>query len=138
VLILDLWWFNVTAPVELRGIPYLKTPIPPSNPQILNTHKEIWDQNELVLILNVWWFNIPASVESRGTPCLETPIPPSNPQIQNTHKKIWDQNEVVLILDVWWFNIPAPVELRGPPLENPNSTFLSLNFKHPHINYHPN
>jgi hypothetical protein len=54
--------------VELRGSPRLKTPIPPSNPQILNTHKEIWDQIEIKLILDVWWFNIPAPVELRGPP----------------------------------------------------------------------
>jgi hypothetical protein len=28
--------------VELRGPPRLGTPIPPSNPPILNTHKEIF------------------------------------------------------------------------------------------------
>jgi hypothetical protein len=32
----------------------LRTPIPPSNSQILKTHKEIWIQNELLLILDVW------------------------------------------------------------------------------------
>jgi hypothetical protein len=74
--------------VELRGSLRLKTPIPPSNPQILNTRKEIWDQNELVLILDLWWFNIPAPVELRGPPCLKTPIPPSNSQVLNTYKEI--------------------------------------------------
>jgi hypothetical protein len=74
--------------VELRDSARLKTPIPPSNPRILNTHKEIWDQNEIGLILEVWWFNNPTLVELRGSPRLETPIPPSNPQILNTHKKI--------------------------------------------------
>jgi hypothetical protein len=39
--------------VELRDPPRLRTPIPHSNPQISNTHKEIWVQNELVLILDV-------------------------------------------------------------------------------------
>jgi hypothetical protein len=68
--------------------PCLKTPIPPSNPLILNTHKEIWDQNKVGLILDVRWFNNPAPVELRGFPCLETPIPPSNPQILNTHEEI--------------------------------------------------
>jgi hypothetical protein len=83
--------------MELRGPPRLKTPIPPSNPQILNTHKEIWDQNEIGLILDVWWFNNPALVELRGSPRLKIPIPPSNPQILNNHKEIWDQNEIGLI-----------------------------------------
>jgi hypothetical protein len=32
----------------------LKTPIPPSNPQVLNTHIEIWDRNKVGLILDVW------------------------------------------------------------------------------------
>jgi hypothetical protein len=41
IQILDVWWFNIPAPVELRGPPCLKTQIPHSNPQILNTHKEI-------------------------------------------------------------------------------------------------
>jgi hypothetical protein len=68
VLFLDVWWFNNPAPVELRDSLRLKTPIPPSNPQILNTHKEIWDQNEIGLILDVGWFNIPAPVELRGPP----------------------------------------------------------------------
>jgi hypothetical protein len=93
----------------------METPIPPSNPQILKTHIEFWDQNEIGLILDVWWFKNPTLVELRDSPHLETPIPPSNPQILNTHKEIWDQNEVGLILDVWWFNNPAPVDLRGPP-----------------------
>jgi hypothetical protein len=74
--------------VELRGSPHLETPIPPSNPQILNTHEEILDQNKVGLILDVWWFNIPALVELRGPPCLKTPISPSNPQILNTYKEI--------------------------------------------------
>jgi hypothetical protein len=90
--------------MELRDLPPLQTSIPPSNPQILNTLKEIWDQDEIGLILDVWWFNIPAPVELRGPPRLKTPIPPSNPQILNTYEEIWDQNEVGLILDVWWFN----------------------------------
>jgi hypothetical protein len=54
--------------MELRGPPCLKTPIPHSNPQILNTHKEIWGQNEIGLILDVWWFNNPASVDLRDPP----------------------------------------------------------------------
>jgi hypothetical protein len=63
------------------GPPCLKTPIPPSNPRILNTHNEIWDQNEIALILDVWWFNNPGPVELRDLPRLKTPIPPSNPRI---------------------------------------------------------
>jgi hypothetical protein len=31
----------------------LGTPIPPSNPRILNTHKEIFIQNEFILIEDV-------------------------------------------------------------------------------------
>jgi hypothetical protein len=94
---------DLTSPPRWNeGVPpRLKTPIPPSNPLILNTHKEIWDQNEIGLILDVWWSNIPASVELRGSPCLKTPIPPSNSQILNTYEEIVDQNEIGLILDVW-------------------------------------
>ena len=91
------------------------SPIPPSKLQILNTHKEIWDQNEILLILDDWWFDNPALVELKGPPHFKIPIPPSNPQILNTHREIWDQNEIMLILDVWWFDNPALVELRGPP-----------------------
>jgi hypothetical protein len=40
--------------VELRGSPRLKTPIPPSNPQVLNTHKEILINNKIRLFLDVW------------------------------------------------------------------------------------
>jgi hypothetical protein len=101
------------------GSPHLKTPIPHSNPRIENTHKEIWDKNEIGLILDVWWFNIPAPVELRDPPHFKTPILHSNPRIENTHKEIWDKNEIGLILDVWWFNIPAPVELRDPPASKP-------------------
>ena len=43
-----------TEPGGIKGPPCLKTPIPPSNPQILNTYKEICDQNEIMLILDVW------------------------------------------------------------------------------------
>jgi hypothetical protein len=74
--------------VELRGPPCFKSPIPPSNPEILNTHEEIVDQNKVGLILDVWSFNIPAPMELRGPPCLKTPISPSNPQILNTYKEI--------------------------------------------------
>jgi hypothetical protein len=41
----------------------METWIPPSNPQILNTHTEILIQIEFVLILDVWWFNSLAPVE---------------------------------------------------------------------------
>jgi murein endopeptidase len=93
ILILDVWWFNNPASVELRGPPRLRTPIPPSNLQILNTHKEIFMKIEFILILDVWWFNNPASVELRGPPHLITPIPPSNHQILNTHKEFsWKLN----------------------------------------------
>jgi hypothetical protein len=40
--------------VELRGPPRLGTPIPPSNPWILNSHKEIFIQIEFIIILDVW------------------------------------------------------------------------------------
>jgi hypothetical protein len=35
-------------------VPHLGTPIPPSNPRILNTHKEILIQNDIILFLDVW------------------------------------------------------------------------------------
>jgi hypothetical protein len=54
ILILDVSSFNNPAPGELRGPPHLKTPIPPSNPQILNTHKGIFMKIEFILILDVW------------------------------------------------------------------------------------
>jgi hypothetical protein len=68
---LDVWWYNNPAPVELRGPPHLRTPIPPSNSQILNTHKEIFIQIKFILILDVWGFNNPAPVELRGPPTWE-------------------------------------------------------------------
>jgi hypothetical protein len=40
--------------VELRGPPCLGIPIPPSNPRILKTYKEIFIQNEFILFLDVW------------------------------------------------------------------------------------
>jgi hypothetical protein len=73
--------------MELWGPLRIETPIPPSNPRILNTHKEIWDQNEIGLILDVWWFNIPAPMELKGPPRLKTPIPHSNPRILKPTKK---------------------------------------------------
>jgi hypothetical protein len=79
----------------------LGTPIPPSNPRILNIHKEIFIENEFILFLDVWCFNNLAPMELRGPPCLGTPIPPSSPQILNTYKEIFIQNEFILILDVW-------------------------------------
>jgi hypothetical protein len=45
---------NNPALLELRGPPHLGTPIPPSNPRILNTHKEIFIQNDITLFLDVW------------------------------------------------------------------------------------
>jgi hypothetical protein len=44
---------NIPALVELRIPSCLKTPIPPSNPQILNTYKEIVIKNGTGLILEV-------------------------------------------------------------------------------------
>jgi hypothetical protein len=75
-------------PVELRGPPRLKIPIPPSNPQILNTHKEIWDQNELRLILDVWWLNNPAPVELRGPPALKHHFRIQTPKFYEPRTKI--------------------------------------------------
>jgi hypothetical protein len=91
--------------VELRGPPWLRTPIPPSNPQSLNTHKDIFIQIKFMLILDVWWFNNPAPVELRGPPRLKIPIPPSNFQILNTYKEILIKNAIGLILDVGWFEV---------------------------------
>jgi hypothetical protein len=126
---LDVCWFNNPAPVELRGPPHLGTPIPPLNPRILNTHKQIFIQNDLTLILDVWWFNNPVLVELRGPPCLGTRIPPSTPWILNTRKEIFIQNEFILILDVWWFHNPALVELKGSPtLWKPEFHLQTLEF----------
>jgi hypothetical protein len=112
--------------------------IPPSNPRILNTHKDIFIQNEFILFLDVRWFYNPTRVELRGPPRLGTPIPPSSPRILNTHKEIFVQIEFILILDVWWLNNLVLVELRSPPWnENLNSTFKPSNFKHPQRNFHP-
>jgi hypothetical protein len=72
LLILDVWWFTNPAPVEWRGPPHLRTPIPPSNSQILNTHKEIFIQIKFILILDVWWFNNPARVELGVSPAIES------------------------------------------------------------------
>jgi hypothetical protein len=128
ILILDVWWFNNPAPLELRGPPRLGTRIPPSNPRILNTYKEIFIQIEFILILDVWWFNNPAPMELRGPPCLGTRIPPSNPWILNTYKETFIQIEFILILDVWWFNNPAPVELRGSHTWKPQFHLQTLEF----------
>jgi hypothetical protein len=135
---LDVWWFNNSVLVELRGPPRLGTPIPPSNSQILNNLKEIFIQIEFILILDIWWFNNPTPVELRGPVHLGTPIPPSNPRISNTHNQIFIQIEFILILDVWWFNNPALVELRGPPcLGTPIPPSSPRIFKYPQTNYHP-
>jgi hypothetical protein len=42
-----------TPPDGIKGPPGLGTPIPPSNPRILNTHKEIFIQNDIILFLDV-------------------------------------------------------------------------------------
>jgi hypothetical protein len=70
----------------------LGIPISPSNPRILNTHKQIFIQNEFTLFLDVWWFNYPTLVELRDPPCLGTQIPPSNPRILNIYNEIFIQN----------------------------------------------
>jgi hypothetical protein len=70
---LDVWWFINPAPVELRGPSRLETPIPPSNHRILNTHKEIFIQNEFILFLDVWWFNNPALGRIKESPMLGNP-----------------------------------------------------------------
>jgi hypothetical protein len=61
--------------VELRDPTRFKTPIPHSNPQILNTHKEILINNEIILFLDIWWFINPAPVDLSGPPRFKTPIP---------------------------------------------------------------
>jgi hypothetical protein len=45
---------NNPTPMELRGSPRLETRIPPSNPRILNTHKNIFIKNKFILFLDVW------------------------------------------------------------------------------------
>jgi hypothetical protein len=117
--------------MELRDPPCLKTPIPHSNPQILNTYKEILINNKIRLFLDVWWFNNPAPVDLSGPPRLKTPIPHSNPRIKKNHKRIWVQNEIRLILDVWWFNNPALVNLWVPHAWNPQFHLQTLELKIP-------
>ena len=106
--------------------PCFKTPIPPLDPQILNTHEEIWAQIKIMLILDVWWFNNPAPMELKVPPRLGIPILPSNPWILNTHKQIFIQIEFILILDVGWFEswyIPQALQIpnfawRNTPTKN--------------------
>jgi hypothetical protein len=72
----------------------LETRIPPLNPRILNTHKEIFIQNEFILILDVGWF------ESWYIPqALEIPIF----AWRYTPTKINEQNTmlVVLLTYIW-------------------------------------
>jgi hypothetical protein len=57
-----------SPPGGIKGSLCVKNPNSPFKPLNLNTHKEIWDQNEIVLILDVWWFNNPAPVELRDPP----------------------------------------------------------------------
>jgi hypothetical protein len=76
------------ALVELRDPPCLGTPIPPSNPRILNTYKEIFIQIEFILILDVWWFNNPALVELRGPICFK-PSKFKQPQTNFHPKRIY-------------------------------------------------
>ena len=45
--------------------------IPPWNPQILNTHKEIWPQIKIMLILDVSWFKNPRPVTENPNPTLK-------------------------------------------------------------------
>ena len=126
------------SPGGIKGPPRFKIPIPPSNPQILNTYKETWDQNEIMLILDVWWFDNPAPVELKGLPTSKPKFRLETCKILNTHKEILVQNEIMLILDIWWFDNPAPGGIkRSPPLQNPNSTFKPSNFKHLQRNLGP-
>jgi hypothetical protein len=90
--------------VELRGPPHLETPIPPSNPQILNTYKQIFIQNDLTLILDVWWF------ESWYIPqALEIPIF----AWRNTPTKINEQNTVLVVLLTYIWMILECVQKRS-------------------------
>jgi hypothetical protein len=128
---LDVWWFETGALVELWGPPRVGGPIPPLRPQIQNTNKKIWLLQPKWLNLDVWWFEIRALVELWGPPCVGGPIPPSKPQNQNTYKKCWLVESKWLNLDVGWFEIGALVELWGPACWGSNSTFKTLNSKHP-------
>jgi hypothetical protein len=83
---LDVWWFEIGAPVELWGPPRVGGPIPPSMPQIQNTHKKNWLLEPKLLNLDVWWFEIGALVELWGRPRIGGPILPSKSLIQNTHQ----------------------------------------------------
>jgi hypothetical protein len=38
---LEVWWFEIRAPVKFWGPQNIGGPIPPSNPQIANTHQQI-------------------------------------------------------------------------------------------------
>jgi hypothetical protein len=114
--------------VELRGPPRLGSRIPPSNPRILNTYKEIFIQIEFTLILDVWWFNNLAKVELRDPLGLGTQIPPLNPRIFNTHNEIFNQNDITLFLDVWWFNNSTLVKYGVPHVWEPEFHLQTLEF----------
>jgi hypothetical protein len=62
-------------------------PLPPSKPQIQNTHKEIWLFEPNLLNLNFWWFEIGVPVELRALPHVGGPLPPSKPWIKTPTKK---------------------------------------------------
>ena len=59
----------------IKGSPHFKIPIPPLNLQIVNTHKQIWDQNEIRLNIDIWWFDNPAPMELTSPSLFQTPIP---------------------------------------------------------------
>jgi hypothetical protein len=86
---LEVWWFEIGAPVKLWVLPHVGGPIPPSKSQIQNTHKKIWLLEPKWLNLDVWWFEIGAQMELWGPPHVGGPILPSKRWMQNTYKKIW-------------------------------------------------
>jgi hypothetical protein len=90
--------------VELRGPPCLGTQVPPSNPRILNTYKQIFIQNEFILILDVGWF------ESWYIPqALEIPIY----AWKNTPTKRNEQNTVLVVFLTYIWMILECVQKRS-------------------------
>jgi hypothetical protein len=82
----------------------LGTQIPPSNPRILNTHKQIFIQIEFILNLDVWLF------ESWYIPqALEIPIFAS----RNTPTKINEQNTVLVVFLTYILMILECVQERS-------------------------
>jgi hypothetical protein len=112
---LEVWWFEIRAPVKFWCPQNDGGPIPPLNPQIANIHQQILTLQAKRLNIDILWFEIKAPGNSKVPHTFAAQFPLLNLKFKTRIHRFWFIKQNMLNLDVWWFNNPTLVELRGTP-----------------------